>query len=74
MSKRPETVIAIDETHYTCTSTPLSDERGSSPEHILVERLDKLHFQKTGTPISEDPIVATIQREQALVWHKRNSA
>lgn len=59
------------ETHYTCTSTPLSEEPGSRPEHISTSRLDRLHEEQTGVPISNDPVVAVIQREQALVRHKR---
>ena len=73
MSKRIEGDLPGEETHSTCTSTPLSDEQGSSPEHIFIKRLDQLHKEKTGTKISSDPVVAVIQREQALVWHKRRS-
>jgi hypothetical protein len=57
--------------HDTCTSTPLDGTSGSRPEKINAEILEKLHVQKTGTDLSNDPIVARIQREQALVWHKR---
>lgn len=59
------------ETHGTCTSTPLDQTPGSSPEHINTEVLDILHKEKTGVGISSDPTVARIQREQALVWDKR---
>lgn len=60
-------------THYTCTSTPLDRTPGSRPEHISMDVLDKLHEEQTGTPISSDLIVARIQREQALVRHKRGA-
>ena len=73
MPQKPEGDTSHQETHYTCTSTPLSDEPGSRPEHISVERLNQLHEEKTDTQISGDPATAIIEREQALVWHKRNS-
>lgn len=59
--------------HYTCTSTPLEKEPGSKREWINKERLDALYKEQTGTPISNDPAVAIIQREQALVKHKREN-
>lgn len=58
--------------HYTCTSTPLDQTQGSRPENILAEVLNKRYQELYGTPISQDPIVARIQREQALVGDKRN--
>lgn len=56
--------------HYTCTSTPLDKTLGSRPEYINMEVLDKLHEQQTGTSISTDPVVARIQREQAIMRNK----
>ena len=64
--------MADGETHETCTSTDLDRTRGSRPEHINIDVLNKLHKEKTGTDISIDPVVARIQREQAIVWDKRN--
>lgn len=61
----------IVETHETCTSTPLDKTAGSSPEHIDRDLLNKLHEQQTGIQISDDPVVARIQREQAIVRDKR---
>lgn len=62
------------ETHYTCTSTSLDKTPGSRPEHISMEVLNKLHEEQTGTPISSDLIVARIQREQAIMRHKRETS
>ena len=61
------------EQHYTCTSTPLDKAPGSRPEYINMDILNKLHEQQTGTPISEDLVVARIQREQAIMRDKRKN-
>jgi hypothetical protein len=60
----------IIETHETCTSTDLDKTPGSSPEHINKEVLNKLHESQTGLPISTNPVVARLQREQALTRDK----
>lgn len=60
------------ETHGTCTSTDLDKTPGSKPEHIDVSVLNELYKNQTGTSISSDPVVARIQREQAIVRDKRN--
>ena len=62
----------IIETHATCTSTPLDRTPGSSPEHINMSVLNELYRNQTGVNVSDDPVVARIQREQALVRDKRN--
>jgi len=59
-------------THYTCTSTPLDKTEGSRTEHISVKVLNRLHETQTGTPISDNPAVAIIQREKAIMRDKRN--
>lgn len=59
--------------HYTCTSTPLDKEAGSKPEHIREDHLDALYKKFTGVPVSNDTATAIIQREQALMWHKRQN-
>jgi hypothetical protein len=59
------------ETHYTCTSTTLDKTLGSRPEHINMDVLNRLHEEQTNTPISSDLAVARIQREQAIMRHKR---
>lgn len=53
--------------HHTCTSSNLSPD----PENIPLKVIDKLVEEKFGVPVSKDPNVATIQREQALVKDKR---
>lgn len=59
--------------HGTCTSSPLEGTAGSVRESIDMNTLDRLHYKQTGTKISDDPVVARIQREQALVRHKRST-
>lgn len=59
------------ETHGTCTSTDLDRTPGSSPEHINVDILNRLHQDQTGSAISDNPVVARIQREQAIARDKR---
>jgi hypothetical protein len=59
------------ETHGTCTSTDLDSTPGSRPEHINVSVLNDLHEKQTGVCISSDPVVARIQREQAIARDKR---
>lgn len=66
--KRDETDVI---THGTCTSTRLDQTTGSKPEHINMDVLNQLYFEKTGTKISDDPAIARIQREQTIVWDKR---
>lgn len=62
----------IIETHNTCTSNEkLEQTPGSRRENIRVEVLNKLYEQQHGVPISSDPVVARIQREQAIVKDKR---
>ncbi|KKR10795.1 MAG: hypothetical protein UT39_C0015G0008 [Candidatus Woesebacteria bacterium GW2011_GWA1_39_21] len=51
--------------HYTCTSSALGRQLGDK-ENIPEELVNKLHVEQTGTSISNDPVVALIQREQAL--------
>lgn len=58
------------ETHETCISTDLDKTPGSSPEHINKEVLNNLHKIQTGVPISINPAVARLQREQALARDK----
>jgi len=60
------------ETHNTCTSNPrLEQTPGSSRENISVEVLNKRYEELHRTPVSKDPVVARIQREQANVEDKR---
>ena len=59
--------------HETCTSTPLDSTPGSQPEHISIDVLNKLHEEQTGTKISKNHATAVIQREQAIIRHKRAS-
>lgn len=60
------------ETHNTCTSNPrLEQTPGSQRESINIDVLNKLYEQQHGTPVSTDPVVARIQREQAIVRDKR---
>lgn len=61
----------IQETHGTCTSTDLDKTPGSKPEHINTEVLDTLYRKQTGVDISSNPVIARIQREQAIVRDKR---
>lgn len=62
----------VVETHNTCTSNEkLEQTSGSRRENINVEVLNKLYEQQHGVPISSDPVVARIQREQAIVKDKR---
>lgn len=63
--------MAEDQIHETCTSTPLDKTPGSAPEKINVSVLNDVYERLYGTPISNDPVIARIQREQALVKHKR---
>jgi hypothetical protein len=60
-----------DQIHETCTSTPLDSTDGSAPERINANTLNKIYEKLYGTSVSSDPVVARIQREQALVRHKR---
>ncbi len=53
--------------HETCTS---SDLPGVDSEHLDMEYLNNLHEVQTGAPISNDPLTARIQREQAIVREK----
>lgn len=50
----------ITETHETCTSTRLDKTRGSKPEHISADVLNRLHEEQRGVPISDNPVVARI--------------
>jgi len=61
----------ITGTHETCTSTSLDKTPGSVPEHINIDVLNKRYQELFGTPVSKDPVVARIQREQALIKDKR---
>lgn len=56
------------ETHYTCTG---SDLPGLDKEHLDVFALNKLFTKLFGTKISDDPLTARLQREQAIARHKR---
>ncbi|MDO8340840.1 MAG: hypothetical protein Q7T59_02620 [Candidatus Woesebacteria bacterium] len=58
--------------HSTCTSSPIANELGYHPEHLPREVLDQLYKKHFGTEVSTDPVVARIQREQALVKDKRS--
>lgn len=58
-------------THETCTSTSLDSTPGSKPERINVGVLNRLHEKQTGVPISPDLVTARLQREQAIIRHKR---
>lgn len=58
--------------HGTCTSTPLDRTPGSRPEKIVAKVLDEKYKELYGTSVSQNPVVARIQREQALVEDKRN--
>lgn len=59
------------EIHGTCTSTDLDQTSGSKPELINANVLNDLYKKQTGVKISSDPVVARIQREQAIVKDKR---
>lgn len=60
------------ETHNTCTSNEeLEKTPGSQRESISTDVLNGLYKQQHGAPISSDPVVARIQREQAIVRDKR---
>jgi len=62
----------VIETHNTCTGNEkLEQTPGSRKESINVEVLNKLYEQQHGVPVSSDPVVARIQREQAIVRDKR---
>jgi len=62
------------ETHNTCTSNErLEKTEGSSRENISTGVLNKLYEKQRGTPVSNNPVVARIQREQAIVRDKRQS-
>ncbi len=62
----------VVETHNTCTSNEkLEKTPGSQKESINVKVLNKLYEQQHGVPVSSDPVVARIQREQAIVRDKR---
>jgi hypothetical protein len=58
-------------THYTCTSTPLSDMPGSRPERVARDVVDNFYLKTHGHQVSEVPAVAIIQREQAIRASKR---
>ena len=58
--------------HETCTSSPIASKFGYDSEHLPSDVLNSLHKNQTGTEISGDPIIARIQREQALVRDKRS--
>jgi hypothetical protein len=66
-----EKTVDLPTFHNTCTSTPLEGHNGSTRESINTDVLNKLYKKQTGTTISDDPVVARIQREQALVRDKR---
>jgi hypothetical protein len=57
--------------HITCTSTPLEKEGDSEREKIDNSVLKKWFLELFGYPMSDDPIVANIQSEQAITKHKR---
>ena len=62
----------VIETHNTCTSNEkLEQTPGSQRESINVDVLNKLYEQQHGVSVSSDPVVARIQREQAIVKDKR---
>ena len=61
----------VQETHETCTGTNLDKSPGSKPEHINTGVLNDLYKKQTGVTVSSNPIIARIQREQAIVNNKR---
>jgi hypothetical protein len=73
INKIPEIEGADELTHYTCTSTPLSKTPGSNPEHISRGVLDKIHLERYGVKVSDDPAVAIIQRERVIRDSKRQT-
>lgn len=60
------------ETHNTCTSNKkLEQTPGSQRENINVDVLNRLYEKQHGFSVSNDPVIARIQREQAIVRDKR---
>ena len=56
--------------HYTCTKT---NGLSPDPERIPQETVDNLVERYLGVKPSDNPMVAGIQREQALVKYKRDT-
>lgn len=53
-----------DETHYTCTSTPLENTPGSKREYISTDSLDKETLKRA--PLAQNSFSRLIQREQTI--------
>ena len=61
--------------HNTCTSSDLAKTSGvGDMEHLDKSLLDRLFNKLFGHEVSSDPVVARIQREQAIARHKRSGS